>query len=468
MFRFIETIEKHKDNIALKHLNQENTLEISYSDYLNAMKYCAYNLARTFGDLKGRHIGIFCESNYEYTVLLGALVFLRAVVVPINTFESPENISYIIDNSDVEALIIDGALRDKITSKIKLYDKTSMLFHNKQLELFDFTDEEADNPLFIIYTSGTVGPSKGVVLTVGNQFATKKTIINGDFIGGAEALKGLRVYTNFPFYHVAGICAWIAGMECCCTLYMSANPKNILFDLENQHVDAGFVTPAVLNLWKKAIRRGHLARLGGLRIVVSAGAKIDKETIEAFLGQHILFGQFYGMTETGGNVTCNFDIDTHKESVGVPVDGVQLLIQDGEICITGSQIMAGYYKNEKATKECLIDGIIHTGDLGYIDEDGYVYITGRKKNLIILSSGENVSPEELEKMLYKCDSVMECKVYESIDRIIAGVFAPEEKQEDIRKYVSRLNKELPIYKRIHRIEFRKKEFEKTASGKIKR
>ena len=130
--------------------------------------------------------------------------------------------------------------------------------------------------------------------------------------------------------------------------------------------------------------------------------------------------------------------------------------------------MSGYYNNQEETKKCLKDGVIHTGDLGYIDEDGYVYITGRKKNLIILSSGENVSPEELEKMLYHCDSIVECKVYESIDKIVAGVFAPEEFHEDIREYVSDMNKKLPLYKRIHKIEFTSQEFEKTASGKIKR
>lgn len=469
MFNLLQTLEEYGDRTALKNLDGDRSFQVSFSEYAREIRFCAYNLEQTIGNLKGRHIGLLCESNYEYTVLLAALMFSRAVVVPINTLENSENINHIITNSELEALILEDDFKDKITAEVKQYSKSEFIEPKEQeLQLSDFTDDEADNPILIIYTSGTTSLSKGVVLSVGNQFGNKKSVINSDYLGGPESLIGMRIYSNFPFYHVAGITAWLACLECCCSLYLSANPKNILFDLEGETVDVGVVTPAVLKLWKKAINRGNLSRLGGVKIVASAGAKIELETIGPFLQQHILFCQFYGMTETGGNVTCNFDIHRHLESVGRPVEGVELTIQDGEICIGGSQIMQGYYNNPEETEACLIDGVIHTGDLGYIDEEGYVYITGRKKNLIILSSGENVSPEELEKMLYKCDSVVECKVYESIDRIIAGVFAPEEQHEAIREYVAQLNQELPIFKRIHKVEFIDEEFEKTASGKIKR
>ena len=469
MFNFLQTIAEHGDRPAIKSLNGANSFGVTFSEYLRSMRRCAFSINKTLGDISGKHIGIMCESNYDYVVLLSTLMFLRAVVVPINIKESVDNIDYIIKASNIEVIIYDDKLSEKITSDVKKYQKETFLAEeNEEYELKDFTDDEAENPILIIYTSGTTSRSKGVVLSVDNQFGRKKSVINSDFLGGPEALIGFKVYVGFPFYHVAGITALYAALECCAELYLSENPDNILFDLENETIDAGVVTPAVMNLWKKAIKRDNLSRLGGMKLIGTAGANVDLETLQLFLSNHILFFQFYGMTETGGNVTCNFDVGNHLESVGRPIPGVELTIQDGEICIGGSQIMQGYYKDPEETEKCLYDGVIHTGDLGYIDEDGYVYITGRKKNLIILSGGENVSPEELESMIYKCNAVIECKVYEKNDRIAASIFASENEQDNIRGYVAELNKKLPIYKRIYKVEFTDNELEKTASGKILR
>lgn len=155
-------------------------------------------------------------------------------------------------------------------------------------------------------------------------------------------------------------------------------------------------------------------------------------------------------------------------SVGRPYDDAEIKIIDGEIGIKYWGNMMGYYKNEEATAEILRDGMIFTGDLGYLDEAGYLYMTGRKKNLIILSSGENVSPEELEKYMYANENVKECLAFEKNDRIHVSVFCDENSQDAIKAHVDELNKKLPLYKRIYGVEFQDKEFEKTATGKIKR
>jgi long-chain acyl-CoA synthetase len=175
------------------------------------------------------------------------------------------------------------------------------------------------------------------------------------------------------------------------------------------------------------------------------------------------------MTEASGNITCNFDVVNHLESVGKLVDGCEATVIDGEICIKYYGVMLGYYKDPEGTAEVLDkDGLLHTGDLGYFDDDGFLYITGRKKNLIILSGGENVSPEELEKAAYACPKVKECKAFESGDRIHLGVYCDADAQEEIKEFVAELNKKLPIYKRIYKVEFQDTEFEKTELGKIKR
>ena len=469
MFNFLETMESFGSRPAIKNLNGDDSLELSYATYLNQIKAAAYNLNETFGDLKGRHIGLLCDSNYEYTVLLAALLFSRAVVVPLNILETVDNLDFAISNSEIEAIILEDKYSAKVEGDILKINKEALLSSfDGQMQLVDFSDEEAENPLMIIYTSGTTSLSKGVVLSVDSLFGTMKSVINSDFEGGADRLLGLRVYLNFPLYHVAGVVAWLATCENGCETYMSHDSKNILFDLENEHIDAAAVTPAVLNLWSKTLKRGKIDRLGGLGLIVSAGAKVNPDTVQIFLDKGIKFGQFYGMTETGGNVTCNFDIKDHLHSVGIPVGGVEVSIVDGELCISGRGLMLGYYNNPLDTAACLENGLLHTGDLGYIDEDGYVYITGRKKNLIILSSGENVSPEELEKLLYESKKVIECKVFEAEDRIIASVYCLMEDMTFVKEYVDQLNKTLPIYKRIYKVDFKSQELEKTSSGKIKR
>ena len=181
--------------------------------------------------------------------------------------------------------------------------------------------------------------------------------------------------------------------------------------------------------------------------------------------------QMYGLTETAGDGTWNNDQSAaHMASVGVGDEPIcQYSIQDGELCIKGDPVMMGYYKEPELTAEVLdADGWFHTGDLVRKDEDGYYYITGRKKNLIILASGENVSPEELEKIVAGCDGVQECLVKEKDGRICAEVYCPEDAQAAVRAFITEANRTLPLYKRMTAVEFRTEPFPKNATGKIVR
>ena len=251
-------------------------------------------------------------------------------------------------------------------------------------------------------------------------------------------------------------------------LAMSKDPKRVLVDLENNNIDFAVVIPAMVKLWGNYVKRGRKERLGNVKFIISGGASVDTELIKLFTSEGILFTQFYGLTETGSAVTANFYKENITDSIGKAIDGAEIFCKDGEICVKTWSNMAGYYNNLEETEECMQDGVIYTGDLGYVDEDGYIYITGRKKNLIILSGGENVSPEEIESKVYENPVVKECKVFEKNDRVAIEIFAPEQDEKSIREYITNLNQDMPAYKKIYFVDFRNTEFEKTASGKIKR
>ena len=195
---------------------------------------------------------------------------------------------------------------------------------------------------------------------------------------------------------------------------------------------------------------------------------LSEELVDKLSQKQIGCLNVYGMTETAGSGTFNFVDKAHINSIGVPTSNTIIKIIDGEICISSESLMEGYYKDPVSTAECMKDGYVHTGDLGYIADDGYIYITGRKKNLIILSGGENISPEEIEAKLYENPLIKECIVFEKNDRLAVSIFSPDSDEKEIKKYVTELNMQLPIYKRIYSVDIKKHEFEKTANGKIKR
>ncbi|WP_026497663.1 class I adenylate-forming enzyme family protein [Butyrivibrio sp. WCD2001] len=468
MVEILNLCKQYGERSSFRILDGDYSKNISYMKFYQDMGTCAAALEKRFGKMHEKRVGLYLETSYEYLVILGALFFSRAVAVPLNKRESIENIFYEIEKADITDLIVEDENASEFCHLgVNIVKKSELLSDESgYVELTDFCDSEQDRTSLLIFTSGTTGRPKGVMLTAGNIFKYPKTMFDSN--SPFDSCDGLKVYTNFPFYHIGGIIGWITHIENGCATYLSVNPANILMDLENEQIDSAVVTPATLKLWKKAIKRGHIERLGNTKLVVTAGAPVDFETVDTFMQNGISFGQFYGMSETCGNISFNFDCKNHLKSVGRADAMVDVMIIDDEICVRSPGVMQGYYKDEEETKNSLIDGVLHTGDLGYIDEDGYIYITGRKKNLIILSGGENVSPEELERLVYTCSYVTECKVFDKNDRICIEIFCDESKRDDIKEFISELNKKLPIYKRIYGIGFRDQEFEKTSSGKIKR
>lgn len=472
MLQYLKMMEGYSDAFVAEMLDGKNIESHTYAEYLKDMRRCAYQLEAQLGDIDGKHICIISKSNYKYMVLLGAIIFSRAVAIPLNNLEIVDNIRFAVNQSEADVLIyseypeIDTFKNIVVINEENLFDDISNSSSEK--ELYDFTEEESQKLSLIIFTSGTTSLSKGVALSVFSLFGNIRKILPLVYRDGIETAVNVKAYTNFPFYHMGGILLWISWTEFGSTICMSKNPKHALADLENITIDYAAVTPAMLKVWINCIKRGHKNRTGNVRHLISGGALIEPPIIKFFVDNDITFGQYYGMTEIGNVITGNFDMENHIDSIGKAIHEADVFCIDGEICVKAWSTMMGYYNNPQESEGCLQDGVIYTGDLGRIDEDGYLYITGRKKNLIILSGGENVSPEEIETKVYENSLVKECKVFEKNDRVAIEVFAQKQDEEIIREYIRDLNQIMPAYKKIYFVEFRDTEFEKTVSGKIKR
>ena len=249
----------------------------------------------------------------------------------------------------------------------------------------------------------------------------------------------------------------------------------------------------------KPIAKKIMAQFGGnIDMFIAGGARVDPKVLAFFRNMGIPCLQGYGLTETSPMVALNPDQWKYmrNESAGKIFQFTECKIVDkdedgnGEICFRGPQVMMGYYKNPEATAECMEDGWFHTGDVGYVDEDNYVYITGRRKNVIIAANGKNVFPEELEEKIARSPYVEECMVWavedkdDSLDRGIYVTLRPD--MENVREAlgdragdegavkalvsseIDKLNAHWPDWKRVKHIVIKKSEFNKTTGMKIRR
>lgn len=333
----------------------------------------------------------------------------------------------------------------------------------------------------ILFTSGTTGKSKGVMLNHRN-LTDNAVCLDMKIPAGTVSMTLLPIHHAYCFTMDILKAVYI-GMTICINdslMHVSKNMKLfqpeiiLLVPLVIESVyaklkDAGSLIP------KKLAAKAAFG--GKLRIICSGGAYLDPEYIDRFKEYGITILQGYGMTECSPVISTNLEWESKKNSVGKLIPNCEAKTVDEEIWVRGSSVMMGYYKMPGETREALSDGWLRTGDLGYVDEDGFVFITGRKKNLIILANGENVSPEELENQLNREPLVKEVIVSEG-DRVLQAEIFPDydyakkkhikQVQEKLQEMLDRFNQDMPAYKKIHKLVVRETEFEKTPSKKIKR
>ena len=458
-----------------------------------------------------KNIAIIGENSYDWLVCFFAIANGGNVAVPIDK-DQPEDMALtLLKQSDCEAVIIAGNYtKFKEPPKgVKLYNMAEMAgYMAKGTHLISSGDTsfidyqiDPDRLSAIFFTSGTTGISKGVMLSQKNMAsdinsACKNFILDGDSL------------SVLPFHHTFGlITAIFMVFNYRRSTYINRSLKYLLKELSVVRPQTLFLVPLfVENFYKRIIQTAKkqgkekmlktamknseillkfgldfrekffkdiLKTFGGnLEFIICGGAPLNEHYVKAFraFGIEILNG--YGITECSPVLSVNRNHYHRDGSVGQILDGVDVRIsEDDEIVVKGDNVMMGYYKDNISTAQAFIEGWYRTGDLGRIDDDGFLYITGREKNLIILSNGENVSPEELELLVGVIPGVCETVVYSDEKGIVAEIFPDEDylnNQPHFDAKIAEVNKKLPVFKRINTVKLRSTEFPKNSSKKILR
>ncbi len=344
----------------------------------------------------------------------------------------------------------------------------------------DMAKVDKDQPAAIFFTGGTTGAPKGVVLP---HRALMRGSFNGCFMPGS-VLNGHRYIAMLPLSHVFGLIrSTMAVLYTGGLLYSCEDMKATIGKIPMMRPTCLVLVPGLCEILYGLTKMYGPQFLGGeLKTIISGAANVPPKLIEEFdkLGIRLLAG--YGMTETANLTSGNAESLERPTSVGKLYYGQEAKLVDGELWLHGDNIMLGYYKDEAATKEAMTeDGWLKTGDLARFDEDGYLYIVGRIKNIILLKNGENVSPETIEDPFYKDFRVKDClaKVMEQNGEEVIGIEIlprteafPQADADVIRtsmqQLVDKVNQSLPSYARISKMVIRTEDFKRTGALKVDR
>lgn len=530
---------KYSDKTAFEFkVNKKDTKKVSYDELkkdIDSLGTAFFNLG-----LKDSHIAVIGENSYKWIVTYLATTNGSNVIVPIDRDLSANNIKNNLIDSNAKAIVFSHkyeAIIKEIKDELPNMEFFIDMDKNKESDEFlsfdeliqrgqqlvleghkTFIENEIDNEKMtaIIYTSGTTGVSKGVMLSHKNLAANTVGTLRHAKVSDTSVLI-LPIHHTFGF--TAGVlCMIYAGTK----IGINNSLKSISKDINYYKPTDLILVPLFLEkmykkIWDAAAKGGRTKALnrairisnfllkfgidgrrkifksildgfgGNLELIVCGGAFLDEKYTKGFrdFGINVLNG--YGITECSP-VVSGFRNDYYRDgSIGRVLPCCEVKIDkfegsdDGEILVKGDTIMLGYYNNESATKETMDGPWFKTGDIGKIDKDGFLYITGRKKNLIVLRNGKNIYPEELEMIIGNLPYVEEVVVYsDSIDEdthIVAEVFFNEEyikdnhiknPREQFKRDIDEINKTLPHYKHIKEIKVRDSEFEKTTTKKIKR
>ena len=458
------------------------------------------------------HVALTAPNSYLWLVVYFAAISGGLVIVPIDKDLPAQELARLVRHSECPFAFAADKLADGLCEAlpdVKVFPMSGlegMLVQGRAMMAAgerDYLDYEQDVSRLstIVYTSGTTGGSKGVMLSQANLLADINTGCRLFEPEGASM-------SVLPDHHMFGlVVALMMLVHWRTTVFINTSLKYLLPDFREARPQTTMFVPLHLQtfhrmIMEKAKKEGKYKKLrAGMklslllyRLGIDVRKKLMAEVREPFGGalEYVLVGgaaldpfyereyrawgidliTAYGATECSPGIAASRNFHRHEGSVGLPVGACEVRIaEDGEVMIRGESVMMGYWRDEAATAQALKDGWYASGDLGYIDEGGFLYLTGRKKNLIVLSDGENVSPEMLESRIGLIEGVLEVVVYEEDDAITAEIFPDEAhmgKQEYFEERLREYSQTLPPAQRIRRVRLRDTEFPKNTSRKIVR
>lgn len=498
--------------------------EISYRQFGEDVYNFAEGLIKL--GLKDKKTAIIGENRYEWAVSYMALTCGVGTAVPIDKELTENEIKKLLEFAECSAVIISSAILKK-NPNLKDFDIEIICMDGDFSKITSIGKDEAEkgsmvfkNALVkpedvnvILFTSGTSSAAKGVMLSHKNICSCIMNICSLFDIDVHD-----RLFSLLPLHHTYECtCGFLAEIYVGASIAYCQGLRYMLKNMKESKPTIFFCVPMVLESIYKVLNKtidktGQrrkielgikitkflrkfgidmrrkmfseiIDRFGGkLKMILVGAAPVKPETMQFFEDIGIISFQGYGMTECAPMITQNRLSRRRNDSVGLPLPELQIKISNpdekgiGEITVKGDNVMVGYYKNPEETAKVLKDGWLYTGDMGRF-EDGFLYITGRKKNLIITSNGENVFPEEMENEICKSDYISECMVYEQNNAIYIQAYPDDaafegmdeaEIEKKVIYEVKKINAAMPPYKKFSKIIVRKTPFVKTTTQKIKR
>ena len=487
--------ETYGDEDAFRYKAGKNEIETKSYRQLRADSESFSRALEAFGE-KGSHIAVTGATSYPWVVTYFGTVDSGSVAVPLDAGLPAAEMCELINRADVTVFVVDETRQDVadmakdrcpnlkylISMQKEVSDEESLSF-TQLLRDHEGSCDYAPAPedlCTIMFTSGTNGKSKGVMLTHGN-LADNATCLD------MKIPSRTVIMSVLPIHHAYCLTmdilkALSLGSIICINDSLLHVAKNIKLFKPNMIL----MVPLMIETMAKKLESTAMLppkliknKVFGeqFHTICSGGAYLNPDYLDMFARYGITILQGYGMTECSPVISTSVSWDIRKGSVGQLLPNCEGKSVDGELWVRGSSVMQGYYKMPEETAETLVDGWLRTGDLGYVDEDGFVYLTGRMKNLIITKNGENVSPEEIENKIGENRFVQEILVRESEGVIEAEIFPDYEyvkkkHVKDIRaklqEIIDAYNETAPAYKKVYSLKVRETEFEKTTSKKIKR
>ncbi len=543
-----KTGEKYADRPAYLFRTEEpgKLREITHREFRNQIKELGTRLIDL--GLKDKRIAVIGENCYEWCVSYLAVVTGTGIVVPLDKALPENEIESLIIRSEVEAIFytkkydeIMQKLKEKGNTKIKyfismneeehkdnIYSFHKLLVEGKKLiEDGDrrFIDAKINPDVMgiMLFTSGTTAMSKAVMLS-------HKNIVSNlyDIASVIKLVPEDRMLSFLPLHHTfESTVGFLYPISCGCAIIFCDGIRHIGDNIKEFDITAMISVPALFEGMYRKVKKGiekkgkwakvekgikisnflrkfgidirqklfkevHEAVGTKLRLFVAGGAALDPDYEKGFIDLGFTIYQGYGLTESSPVIAAEDDKYQRLGSIGKAFPSLDVKIDNpneegiGELLTKGPTIMIGYYDNEEATKEAIEDGWLHTGDLAKIDKDGYIFITGRKKFVIVLKNGKNIYPEELEALVNKIEGVKESFVYgkpeddgdfkicakivydKDIVKEIYNIEDEKQIKEVIWNEVKKINKQMPAYKYIRDIIVTDKELIKTTTQKIKR